>query len=283
MVCLDSHYRQYRGEAAQARGCRKVGRIPTSGIAYHPYTLRGGPARPRRPAATPRSASSAGVDEDDSTRSRGAASSRAGCRSGSPSSASRPSPPDPFRRVAEARRRRSWTRASGSRSATRACELLAVHALGRAAAHWRTPVPALVHLAVRAALRRRQPKPSCTTRSACRSSCARSARTWSRFSAADAPARARRPDRGQGAGRAATVRSRPSPVNESGYFRQVVRRKKAYRHTYRVTARGRTRVKRPPSPSTAVHLPAYKEIQPRARRTPPRPSPAHRTGRSAAS
>ena len=43
LVCLDSHYRQYRGHAARARGCSKVGRIPTSGLAYHPYTLRGGP------------------------------------------------------------------------------------------------------------------------------------------------------------------------------------------------------------------------------------------------
>ena len=43
MVCLDSNYRQYRGRAARARGCGKVGRIPTSGLAYHPYTLRGGP------------------------------------------------------------------------------------------------------------------------------------------------------------------------------------------------------------------------------------------------
>ena len=43
LVCLDNHYRQYRGRAARARGCGKVGRIPTSGLAYHPYTLRGGP------------------------------------------------------------------------------------------------------------------------------------------------------------------------------------------------------------------------------------------------
>jgi hypothetical protein len=43
LVCLDGNYRQYRGRAARARGCGKVGRIPTSGLAYHPYTLRGGP------------------------------------------------------------------------------------------------------------------------------------------------------------------------------------------------------------------------------------------------
>jgi hypothetical protein len=41
MVCLNKHYRQYRGRAAKARGCKRVKRIPTSGIAIHPYTPRG--------------------------------------------------------------------------------------------------------------------------------------------------------------------------------------------------------------------------------------------------
>jgi hypothetical protein len=43
MACLDRNYHQYRGRAAKKRGCRKVGRFPTSGIAYHPYTPPGGP------------------------------------------------------------------------------------------------------------------------------------------------------------------------------------------------------------------------------------------------
>jgi hypothetical protein len=48
MACLDSRYRPFRGRAARLRGCAGVGRIPTSGIAYHPYTPRGGPrATPR--------------------------------------------------------------------------------------------------------------------------------------------------------------------------------------------------------------------------------------------
>jgi hypothetical protein len=42
MFCLDSRYRQYRGRAAKARGCGRVGRLKTSGIAYHPYVPRGG-------------------------------------------------------------------------------------------------------------------------------------------------------------------------------------------------------------------------------------------------
>ena len=43
MVCLDRNYRQYRGAAARKRNCRRVGQIPTSGLAYHPYTLANGP------------------------------------------------------------------------------------------------------------------------------------------------------------------------------------------------------------------------------------------------
>ena len=43
MACLDRNYRQYRGRAAKLRECSRVGRIPTSGFAYHPYTLAGGP------------------------------------------------------------------------------------------------------------------------------------------------------------------------------------------------------------------------------------------------
>jgi hypothetical protein len=43
MACLDRHYRQIRGRAARKRGCRRVGRIPASGLAYHPYTQGGGP------------------------------------------------------------------------------------------------------------------------------------------------------------------------------------------------------------------------------------------------
>ena len=46
MACLDRNYRQIRGKAAKKRGCRKVGRIPTSGLAYHPYTLPAGPHLP---------------------------------------------------------------------------------------------------------------------------------------------------------------------------------------------------------------------------------------------
>ena len=46
MVCLNRRYRPYRGLAARRRSCpRAVGRIPTSGLAYHPYTTPGGDER----------------------------------------------------------------------------------------------------------------------------------------------------------------------------------------------------------------------------------------------
>jgi hypothetical protein len=43
MACLDSRYRQIRGSAAKKRNCRKVGRFPVDGLAYHPYTPPDGP------------------------------------------------------------------------------------------------------------------------------------------------------------------------------------------------------------------------------------------------
>jgi hypothetical protein len=43
MACLDRNYRQIRGRAAKQRNCRKIGRFPASGIAYHPYTPPDGP------------------------------------------------------------------------------------------------------------------------------------------------------------------------------------------------------------------------------------------------
>src|SRR4051812_41250951 len=48
MVCLDRHYRHYRGRAAKARGCKRIKRTPPSGVASPPSTPRGGlRAKPR--------------------------------------------------------------------------------------------------------------------------------------------------------------------------------------------------------------------------------------------
>ena len=42
MACLDRRFRPYRGRAARVRDCKGVRRIPTSGVAHHPYTPAGG-------------------------------------------------------------------------------------------------------------------------------------------------------------------------------------------------------------------------------------------------
>lgn len=54
LACVDSHYRAFRGKAAKRRGCAKFKRLPGSGLAYHPYTLAGGPGvrTPNRDDAT---------------------------------------------------------------------------------------------------------------------------------------------------------------------------------------------------------------------------------------
>jgi hypothetical protein len=43
MACVDDHYRAYRGGAAASRGCTSFKPLPGTGVAYHPYTLAGGP------------------------------------------------------------------------------------------------------------------------------------------------------------------------------------------------------------------------------------------------
>lgn len=44
MACVNSHFRPYRGKAAKKRGCKgKFRKVPGTGLAFHPYTLAGGP------------------------------------------------------------------------------------------------------------------------------------------------------------------------------------------------------------------------------------------------
>jgi hypothetical protein len=43
LACLDSHYRPFKGKAATKRGCKGFTALPGTGLAYHPYTLAGGP------------------------------------------------------------------------------------------------------------------------------------------------------------------------------------------------------------------------------------------------
>ncbi len=44
LACLNGKFRPYRGKAAKKRGCRgKFRKLPGTGLAFHPYTLGGGP------------------------------------------------------------------------------------------------------------------------------------------------------------------------------------------------------------------------------------------------
>jgi hypothetical protein len=43
LACVDSHYHAYKGKAASRRGCKGFKALPGTGLAYHPYTLAGGP------------------------------------------------------------------------------------------------------------------------------------------------------------------------------------------------------------------------------------------------
>jgi hypothetical protein len=43
LACVDSHYRPFRGTTAKRRGCKGFKALPGTGLAYHPYTLAGGP------------------------------------------------------------------------------------------------------------------------------------------------------------------------------------------------------------------------------------------------
>lgn len=46
LACLDSHYKPYTGRAAKVRDCDHFKRVPGTGLAYHPYSLSGGPDVP---------------------------------------------------------------------------------------------------------------------------------------------------------------------------------------------------------------------------------------------
>jgi hypothetical protein len=54
MACVDRRFRAYKGAAAKAHGCNGFQAIPVAGVAYHPYSLAGGPTRtpPNRDDAT---------------------------------------------------------------------------------------------------------------------------------------------------------------------------------------------------------------------------------------
>jgi hypothetical protein len=43
LACVDSSYKPFKGRKARERGCKGFEALPGDGIAYHPYTLPGGP------------------------------------------------------------------------------------------------------------------------------------------------------------------------------------------------------------------------------------------------
>ena len=43
LACVDRKYRPFRGSTAKKRGCKGFKALPGTGLAYHPYTLAGGP------------------------------------------------------------------------------------------------------------------------------------------------------------------------------------------------------------------------------------------------
>jgi hypothetical protein len=43
LACVDGSYHAYKGKEAKARGCDNFKPVPGTGLAYHPYTLPGGP------------------------------------------------------------------------------------------------------------------------------------------------------------------------------------------------------------------------------------------------
>jgi hypothetical protein len=46
LACVDSKYKPYKGKAAKDRRCQNFKKLPGTGLAYHPYTLPGGPDIP---------------------------------------------------------------------------------------------------------------------------------------------------------------------------------------------------------------------------------------------
>jgi hypothetical protein len=244
LVCLDGNYRQYRGRAARARGCGKVGRIPTSGLAYHPYTLRGGPRIHDGPGDAAIGELSRVTKVLDALARRGKLPRKLplwitefGYQT---------SPPDPFfgvplKRAAAFMDTSEFIAFRNPRIASYSQYTLSdepPRSDGRPFSRWSTWQSGLL-------FGNGKPKPYV-------------------YGAFRLPflVRSLGPDvielfgggRG-GAGPVATIEAKAPggryrsiasvPVNESGYFRHIVRLKKAYRHTFRLKLSGLTRIKRP--------------------------------------
>jgi hypothetical protein len=95
LACVDSHYRPFRGNTARKRGCKGFKSLPGTGLAYHPYTLSGGPK-----VKTPNKDDASIGDLGRLTKAIGRLRSRNRIRSSWPiwitEFGFRSSPPDPF-------------------------------------------------------------------------------------------------------------------------------------------------------------------------------------------
>ena len=259
MACLDRNYRQFRGRAAKKRGCRKIGRFPTSGIAYHPYTPPDGPH-------VPEGRDDAAIGQLSRLRATIDALARRGKLPRRlpiwiTEFGYQTKPPDP---ISRARRSpappRSWTRASGSRSATRAWPATRST---RSSTTRRGPGSGPLRWSSwQAGLRFRNGKPKkphvyeafrlpvfVRTLSANRVEVFGGRRT---LAGGTAQIEAKAPG--------ASYRSVGSAaVNAAGYFRRVFRVNGAARRKYRVTLDGITRVKRPVARYDPFHRPPQGE------------------------
>ena len=247
MACLDRDYRQYRGSAARRRGCGKVGRIPTSGLAYHPYTLSGGPRTNDLPGDAAIGQLSRITRALDALARRGKLPRRLPLWITEFGFQTRP--PDPIfgvtlRRAASFMDISEWIAFRNSRVASYSQYTLnddQPKSSGKPIQRWSTWQSGL-----RFADGRKKPRVYGAFRLPflVRSLGADAVELFGGGrGGAGATARIEAKVRG---GRYRSVAN--VPVNEAGYFRRIVRLKGAYRQTFRVTLGGLSRTKRPVAP-----------------------------------
>jgi hypothetical protein len=242
MACLNRDYRQYRGRAAKRRGCRRVGRIPTSGLAYHPYTPAGGPHVPEQ-------RDDAAIGQLSRVRKTLDALARRGKLPGRTpiwitEFGFQTDPPDPFqaslKRAVSFMDESEWIAFRNSRVASYSQYTLRDDAPRRG--------PRFVKWSGwQAGLRFRNGRAKPGVYEAFRMPLFVNSRSRSSIEVFGAL-------RSASGGRAqveskppgGSYRSRGSiAVNRAGYFRRVLRVSNGFRHKFRVTLNGRSRVKRP--------------------------------------
>jgi hypothetical protein len=247
MVCLNRSYRRYRGRAARRRGCGRVGRIPTSGLAYHPYTLAGGPRGGEGPGDAAIGQLSRVTRTLDRIARRGKLPRRLPIWITEFGFQTRPPDPVfgvPLRRAAAFMDTSEWIAFRNRRVASYAQYTLnddPPQSGGRPFQRWATWQSGL-HFANG----RRKPfvYGAFQLPFLVRSLGANAVELFG--GGRGAPGGSARIQAKRRGGRYRTVAN--LPVNQAGYFRQIVRLKGAFRQTFRVTLGGLSRTKRPVAP-----------------------------------